>query len=42
MQSLLDDQKITYNVLKNHLGDLLFRITSQKFEHPAEGEETIK
>ena len=36
------DQKITYNVIKNRLGDLLYKITSQKFEDPSEGEETIK
>ena len=36
------DQKITYNVIKNRLGDLLYKITSQKFEDPAEGEEAIK
>ena len=36
------DQKITYNVIKNRLSDLLYKITSQKFEDPAEGEEAIK
>ena len=36
------DQKITYNVIKNRLSDLLYKITSQKFEDPAEGEDTIK
>ncbi len=37
-----DGQKITYNVIKHRLGDLLYKITSQKFEDPAEGEEAIK
>ena len=36
------DQKITYNVIKNRLSDLLYKITSQKFEDPADGEETVK
>ncbi len=36
------DQKITYNVIKNRLSDLLYKITSQKFEDPSEGEDTIK
>ena len=34
--------KITYNVIKARLADLLYKITSQKFEDPAEGEEPIK
>ena len=37
-----DGQKITYNVIKSRLADLLYKITSQKFEDPAEGEEPIK
>ena len=35
-------QKITFNVIKQRLGDLLYKITSQKFEDPAEGEDVIK
>ena len=37
-----DGQKITYNVIKARLGELLYKITSQKFEDPADGEEAIK
>lgn len=37
-----DGQRITYNVIKSRLADLLYKITSQKFEDPAEGEEAIK
>ncbi len=37
-----DGQRITYNVIKSRLADLLYKITSQKFEDPAEGEEVIK
>ncbi len=38
----VDGQKITYNVIKNRLGDILYKLTSMKFEDPAEGEEAIK
>ena len=34
--------KITYNVIKARLADLLYKITSQKFEDPADGEEAVK
>lgn len=37
-----DSQKLTYNVIKNRLGDLLYKLASQKFEDPAEGEEALK
>ena len=37
-----DGSKITYNVIKARLADLLYKITSQKFEDPSEGEEAIK
>lgn len=37
-----DGQKITYNVIKARLGELLYKITSQKFEDPADGEEHIR
>ena len=37
-----DGQKITFNIIKQRLSDLLYKITSQKFEDPAEGEEAIK
>ena len=33
--------KITYNVIKARMGDLMYRIASQKFEDPAEGEEKV-
>lgn len=35
-------QKITYNVIKNRLGDLLYKLSSQKFEDPSDGEEALK
>lgn len=37
-----DNQKITYNVIKNRLGDLIYKLSSQKFEDPAEGEDVLK
>lgn len=37
-----EGQKITFNIIKQRLGDLLYKITSQKFEDPAEGEEAIR
>lgn len=35
-------QKITFNVIKQRLGDLLYKVTAQKFEDPADGEDAIK
>lgn len=37
-----DSQKITFNIIKQRLGDLMYKITAQKFEDPAEGEEAIR
>lgn len=37
-----DGGKITFNVIKTRLGDLLYKITSQKFEDPGEGEDVIR
>ncbi|KAI5054127.1 hypothetical protein GOP47_0030980, partial [Adiantum capillus-veneris] len=36
-----DGQKITYNIIKQRLGDLIYRLVSQKFEDPAEGEAAL-
>ena len=35
-------QKITYNIIKQRMGDLMYKITSQKFEDPTDGEEALK
>jgi V-type H+-transporting ATPase subunit A len=32
---------VTYNIIKSRLADLLYKITSMKFEDPAEGEEAL-
>ena len=37
-----DGQKITFNIIKSRLGDLMYKITSQKFEDPADGEEKVR
>nr|GEX81092.1 V-type proton ATPase catalytic subunit A [Tanacetum cinerariifolium] len=37
----MDGQKITYSLIKHHLGDLFYRLVSQKFEDPAEGEDVL-
>ncbi|KEH28525.1 V-type proton ATPase catalytic subunit A [Medicago truncatula] len=36
-----DGQKITYTLIKHRLGDLFYRLVSQKFEDPAEGEAAL-
>jgi V-type H+-transporting ATPase subunit A len=37
-----EGQKITYNVIKQRLGDVLYKLTSQKFEDPSEGEDAVR
>ncbi|CAH2036033.1 unnamed protein product, partial [Thlaspi arvense] len=37
----MDGQKITYTLIKHCLGDLFYRLVSQKFVNPAEGEGTL-
>uniref|UniRef100_A0A3Q7JAQ7 H(+)-transporting two-sector ATPase n=2 Tax=Mesangiospermae TaxID=1437183 RepID=A0A3Q7JAQ7_SOLLC len=37
----MDGQKITYTLIKHRLGDLFYRLVSQKFEDPAEGEDVL-
>ncbi|XP_021805931.1 V-type proton ATPase catalytic subunit A [Prunus avium] len=37
----MDGQKISYTLIKHRLGDLFYRLVSQKFEDPAEGEEVL-
>lgn len=37
----MDGQKITYTIIKHRLGDLFYRLVSQKFEDPAEGEDAL-
>uniref|UniRef100_A0A0D9WSW8 V-type proton ATPase catalytic subunit A n=1 Tax=Leersia perrieri TaxID=77586 RepID=A0A0D9WSW8_9ORYZ len=36
-----EGQKITYTVIKHRMGDLFYRLVSQKFEDPAEGEDVL-
>jgi V-type H+-transporting ATPase subunit A len=37
----VDGAKITYNVIRARMGDLMYRIASQKFEDPAIGEAGV-
>ncbi|XP_043725712.1 V-type proton ATPase catalytic subunit A-like [Telopea speciosissima] len=37
----MDGQKITYSLIKHKVGDLFYRLVSQKFEDPAEGEAAL-
>ncbi|KAG2449376.1 hypothetical protein HYH02_005528 [Chlamydomonas schloesseri] len=37
-----EGQKITLNVIKQRMGDTLYKLTSQKFEDPADGEEVVR
>ncbi|KAK3004336.1 hypothetical protein RJ639_018560 [Escallonia herrerae] len=37
----MDGQKISYTLIKHRLGDLFYRLVSQKFEDPSEGEEAL-
>ena len=37
-----EGKKITFNIIKQRLGNLMYKVTSQKFEDPADGEEAIR
>jgi len=37
-----DGQRITFNVIKTRLGDVLYKVTAQKFEDPGDGEEAVR
>ena len=34
--------RITFNQIKAQLGDLMYKVSSQKFQDPADGEETLR
>ncbi|CAN5966519.1 unnamed protein product [Sphagnum jensenii] len=36
-----EGQKITYNTIKQRLGDIMYRLVSMKFEEPSEGESAL-
>lgn len=40
--SASDGNKLTFNAIKTRLGDLLYKLSSQKFEDPAAGEEALR
>ena len=37
-----DGQRINFNMIKSRLGDLMYKITAQKFEDPADGEDAVR
>jgi len=37
-----EGQKITLNIIKQRMGDVLYKVTSQKFEDPGEGEDAVR
>jgi V-type H+-transporting ATPase subunit A len=42
IQKSSEDNKITYNTIKNNMNELMYKISSMKFQDPADGEEHIK
>lgn len=37
------DNKVTWNVIKDHMGDLMYQLSSMKFKDPVkDGEDAIK
>lgn len=37
-----ESKRVTFNDIKSNMGDLLYRLSSQKFEEPSDGEEVLK
>jgi V-type H+-transporting ATPase subunit A len=37
-----DGQRVTFNVIRQRLGDVLYKLASQKFEDPADGEAALR
>jgi V-type H+-transporting ATPase subunit A len=37
-----EDRKVTFNHIKDNLGDLIYKIVSQKFEEPDQGEDVVR
>ena len=37
-----ESKRVTFNDIKANMGDLLYRLSSQKFEEPSDGEEVLK
>jgi len=35
------DNKVTYNAIRTQLGDLMYKLSSQKFQKPSDGEEKL-
>jgi len=41
VESSSSDKKVTWNQIRNSIGDLLFKLTSMKFQDPADGEQAL-
>ena len=39
---MTDGAKITFNIIQARMGDLMYRIASQKFEDPGDGEDVVQ
>lgn len=37
-----DGQRITFNLIKARLGDVLYQLTSMKFKEPSDGEDALR
>ena len=42
MEQSSDEKRVTYNHIKDQLGDLMYKIVQQKFEEPDQGETVIR
>ena len=41
-RTLGGSDRITFNQIKAQLGDLMYKVSTQKFQDPADGEETLR
>lgn len=41
VESSGEDKKVTWGVIKQNMGDLLYKLTSMKFQDPAQGEDKV-
>lgn len=37
-----DSDRISFNLIKSRMGDLIYKLSSQKFIEPSSGEESVK
>jgi len=41
VESSSDEKKVSWSTIKNHMGELLYALTSMKFQDPATGQEAV-